>query len=337
VNVTAHIHVDVFEALKDDWRALLTQSTSNTIFNTWQWHYHWWVSYHPGDLWILTVSDDAQLYGIASFFIADEDGKKVLHFVGCEDVTDYLDIIVHKEHAETVYTALANFLSENQAMFDVIDLCNIPEASLTRTLFVEILQGCGFQPQIKQMEVCPVLHLEGGWEDYLANLPKKQRHEIRRKLRKADAQSQDGSLQWYIVDETHDLESEMDKFLDLMAKSQQAKAQFLQQDDHIAFFRSVVPALFQEGWVQMSFLTINDQPVTAYLNFDYDNRILVYNSGLDASEYGFLSPGIVLLSYNIQHAIDNRRTIFDFLRGNETYKYRMGAQDTPIFNLNAVC
>jgi CelD/BcsL family acetyltransferase involved in cellulose biosynthesis len=71
------------------------------------------------------------------------------------------------------------------------------------------------------------------------------------------------------------------------------------------------------------------------MNFDYGGHILVYNSGLLPEEYGHLSLGIVLLCYNIRHAIENKRKVFDFLRGNEVYKYRMGAKDNPVFMLRA--
>ena len=42
-----------------------------------------------------------------------------------------------------------------------------------------------------------------------------------------------------------------------------------------------------------------------------------------------------LLCYDIRDAIDKKRSVFDFLRGNETYKYRMGAIDTQVFKLKA--
>ena len=85
----------------------------------------------------------------------------------------------------------------------------------------------------------------------------------------------------------------------------------------------------------MSFLVINGTPSAAYCDFDYNQKILVYNSGLMPQENAHLSPGIVLLSYNIRDAIAHKREVFDFLRGNETYKYRMGAVDTKVFKLKA--
>ncbi len=96
-----------------------------------------------------------------------------------------------------------------------------------------------------------------------------------------------------------------------------------------------MPAAEKAGWLQMNFLEVMGEPVAAYVNFDYNNQILVYNSGLDPQKASALSPGIILLSYNIEHAIENKREKFDFLRGDEQYKYKMGGQNTEIFNLKA--
>jgi len=334
--ITATNNSEQFQTLAQEWNELLNRSTNNIIFNTIEWHENWWASYHPGELWLLTVRDESSvLRGIASFFIANSDGNRTVHFVGCEDVTDYLDLIVDEASANDVYNAIAQYLAQNTDKFDSIDLCNIPESSPTRSHFITALENAGFSVTSDVMEVCPIITLDGSWDDYLANIDKKQRHEIRRKLRKADGQKSMEVLDWYIVSDEHDLQAEMQKFLTLMATSQQDKATFLEDEAHQDFFNRIVPALYEKGWVQLAFLTMNDTPVTAYLNFDYGNKILVYNSGLDASEYGFLSPGIVLLSYNIQHAIDNQREVFDFLRGDETYKYRMGGKDSHIYNIKA--
>ncbi|MCA9913425.1 MAG: GNAT family N-acetyltransferase, partial [Anaerolineae bacterium] len=84
------------------------------------------------------------------------------------------------------------------------------------------------------------------------------------------------------------------------------------------------------------FLEVADEPVAAYVNFDYNNHIMVYNSGLNPDKATALSPGILLLAYTIQHAIEQGRDVFDYLRGDEQYKYRMGGKDTRVFNLKAV-
>jgi CelD/BcsL family acetyltransferase involved in cellulose biosynthesis len=120
-----------------------------------------------------------------------------------------------------------------------------------------------------------------------------------------------------------------------MAASDDDKARFLADGSNTAFFRALIPALSEAGWLQLAFLTVEGQPAAAYLNFDYAGHILVYNSGLLQTAYGHLSPGIVLLAYLIQHAIETGHHVFDFLQGDEVYKYRMGGQDTHVYNLTA--
>jgi len=63
-----------------------------------------------------------------------------------------------------------------------------------------------------------------------------------------------------------------------------------------------------------------------YLNFDYGNHFWVYNSGLDYN-FGYYSPGWVLLGYLLEWANVNKRQAFDFMRGDEDYKYRFGGVD----------
>ena len=90
--------------------------------------------------------------------------------------------------------------------------------------------------------------------------------------------------------------------------------------------RSAVHTAFRAGWLQLAFLTVGDEKAAGYLNFDYANQIWVYNSGINFN-FSSISPGWVLLGYLIQWAIENGRETFDFMRGDEVYKYRFGGQD----------
>lgn len=329
---------DVFDTLRGDWNTLLGRSRINTIFNTIQWHENWWMAYAPGELWVHVIRDADKVVGIAPFFIeVASDDKKVVRCIGSEDVTDYLDLIVDADYEDRVYVALADYFVENADQYDVIDLVNIVENSPTKTLLVENLQNHQFEVDVTEHEVCPVIALPDTWDAYLEGLDKKQRHEVRRKLRHAEGQKRMGGLDWYIVTDEHDLDKEIDQFIELMAASHPEKREFLQNDAHVRFFKIMVPAMMDAGWLQLNFLVINDTDyVATYLNFDYNNQILVYNSGLDPNAYSRLSPGIILLSYNIQHAIDAGRERFDFLRGDETYKYRMGGENTRLYRVRAM-
>lgn len=338
VKLTAHTDADVFNALQPRWNSLTTRSTANTPFNTWEWHKHWWAAYHPGELWIVACEDaNGQLVGIAPWFIEDnaEQGR-VVRFIGHVDVTDYMDFIIHTEHAEAVYSAYAQFLLDNRDHFDALGLANIPEDSPTYTAFPAALREAGFVVDFETNDVSPIIYLPPTYDDYMSDcLNSKERKEIKRKMRKAEGGMYD--LGWYIVNGSHDLDAEMERFLHLMHTADTEKAEFLSNAQNVDFFKRVVPAAQNAGWLQLMFITLDGEACAAYLNFDYNNRIYVYNSGLDTNKGGALSPGIVLLQYAIQHAIEQERAVFDFLRGDEHYKYRMGGVDTHVYQLNATC
>lgn len=327
-----YTNLEGFDTLRDEWNALLYGSASNEVFLTWEWQSTWWASYQPGDLWLLTGrTDEGRLVGIAPWFL--EQPSRIVRTVGCVEVTDYLDVIATGDYREAFLAALADWLVTQADQYTRISFCNIPARSATTQILPRLLTDRGFFVEVKQQEVCPIIILPPTFDDYLTALDKKQRHELRRKLRRAEDFEE--KVAWYLVGREYDLNVEVDRFVALMAASHPDKARFLQDPQNAAFFRAVVPKMANCGWLQLAFLTVNGEAAATYMNFDYDNRIQVYNSGLLPQSYAHLSPGIVLLTHIIRHAIEQRKTAFDFLRGNEEYKYRMGAQDAPVMEVKA--
>ena len=125
-------------------------------------------------------------------------------------------------------------------------MCNIPAESPTHTNFPAILGQHGFTVKTEVQEVCPIIKLPEDFDSYLALLDKRERKEVQRKLRRAKGAGD--SLKWYTVNGEHDLNTEIDKFLSLMASSHPEKAQFLENEEHVTFFKSIVPAAAKAGW-----------------------------------------------------------------------------------------
>jgi CelD/BcsL family acetyltransferase involved in cellulose biosynthesis len=341
VKISHYADPSVFETLSPEWNALVERSIANTVFSTVEWLSNWWAAYQPGELWVVTLregnsdagdADTGKLLGIAPWFIeTTAEGERVLRGVGCIEVTDYVDCILDQDCTEPLYALLSHQLLENADRYDRICLCNIPETSPTHTQFASLLKRQEYQTQIEVEDVCPVIPLPETWDAYLEQLDKRNRHELRRKLRRSGAEAVD----WYIVDESHDLQAELDAFLRLMADSSPEKAQFLQDPQNEDFFRRVMPVMAEKGWLHLIFLTVNGERAAAYLDFDYQQRILVYNSGF-SQKYVSMSAGIILLANHIRYAIENGYTAYDFLRGNEEYKYRLGGVDEAVYQLNAL-
>ncbi len=319
--------------MKREWNELLTRSDTDTIFLTWQWQQLWWDRL-AGDaqLAVLTVREDGDLVGLAPLYVhRSEEGLRTLRLVGGVDVSDYLDIIASRDKQQLVFSALWRFLSgEHGNRWDVLDLHNVPASSPSLTLLPDMARSTpGFRVSIEVEDVCPVISLPSTWEQYLSLLDRKQRHEVRRKIRKANTEAE---INWYYAHNGASLEAEVDEFVRLHQRSSDRKLDFM--DDRMqAFFQGVARAASEEGWLKLAFLVVNKAKVASVFCFDYGDAILVYNSGYDPDLYSSLSTGIVLLAYCIEDAIAVGRTTFDFLRGEEEYKYRFGGTRTEIHHL----
>jgi CelD/BcsL family acetyltransferase involved in cellulose biosynthesis len=206
--------------------------------------------------------------------------------------------------------------------WEVIDLYNVPEASPTIGAFESTAAARGWKVTQSRFRPCPVIELARDWETYLAGLEKKQRHELRRKMRRA-AELPQGAT-WRIVETGESVDHTMDVFLRLMALDER-KATFLTPVMRDQIKRSALAA-DANGWLQLALLDIGGRTAAGYLNFDYGGRLWVYNSFVDP-EFSTLSPGWVLLGHVIRWAIENGRREVDFLRGGEQYKYQLGGRE----------
>jgi CelD/BcsL family acetyltransferase involved in cellulose biosynthesis len=126
------------------------------------------------------------------------------------------------------------------------------------------------------------------------------------------------------------LDAEIEAFMRLMANDAD-KAKFLTPAMR-AHMQQTARCAFEAGCLQLAFLEVKGEKAAGYLNFDYLDKLWIYNSGLDW-KYSEYSPGWVLLANLIRNAIDAGRTEFDFMRGNEDYKYRFGAVDRFVMRI----
>ena len=320
-----------FAALHDDWNALLARSRANTLFLTWQWQTTWWRCLGEGDLWLLAWYDADRLVAIAPLYLhTDSAGLRRFDLVGCVEVSDYLDLLVEDGREEAAYNALLDWLcSDACPPWDVTGLCNLAETSLTHSRLPELAAARRLEAVTSLEDVCPLILLPDSFETYLQEiLSKKQRHEVRRKLRRIE---EEATVRWYVVDAASDLSQEIDAFVRLHRLSKQEKLGFMTEDME-AFFRAIMQTLHDAGWLHLAFIDVNGAKAAAMLSFIYDDRLLVYNSGYDPASYAELSPGIVLTTRLIEDAIQRGLRVFDFLQGNEIYKYRFGAQDTVVYS-----
>lgn len=322
---------DQLDKLSHEWNELLSCcSASHVPFLRHEYISTWWKTlgggeWANGDLCTFVGRDDAgQINAIAPFFLTtSRDNLKSIMLLGSIEISDYLDLIVSEEKISDFVESIFSLLKADQSLnWKSIDLYNIPASSPTLSALQKAAKRYDWSYSQETLQPCPYIALPGDWDEYLANIDKKQRHEIRRKIRRAE--SYDLPVNWYFVEDESSLDQEIEDFLILMAQDPE-KEKFLTKAMRKQMYDAIHTA-FQAGWLQLAFLEVDGQKAAGYLNFDYDGHIWVYNSGL-SYDYRDLSPGWVLLGYLLKWANENQRKSFDFLRGGEDYKYKFGAID----------
>ena len=163
-------------------------------------------------------------------------------------------------------------------------------------------------------------------EGYLSTLGKKERHEIRRKVRRAAAV---GDVR---LEDSADPLADLDAFIDLHQKRWGEAGLFpptIGGDQSRTFFRRMFELWGPAGPIRLTFLTVGGRRIAAGIHLETSDGYLYYNAGVDPDARE-LSPGVVMVHAYVERALAGGKRRLDFLRGDEPYKYEWGAVDEPV-------
>ena len=313
-----------FEQVRQQWQDLLGRSVVNNLYVTPIWQELWWSAFQNGrSLAGFYLTDTAgQVTALASLSRCGDNYS----FVGNSDTFDYNDFIIARGTEPRFFPALLDAIDSGGGR--QLDLFSVGEDSPTLAMLPDLARARGYSVDIVEEDVAPRIYLPPTWDEYLAGLSKKDRHELRRKLRRLEGHE---NWRWFCVVDPGEASARADTFLDLMRRSDPAKAEFLTADRE-DFFRQLIAATASQGLLRLFFMEMDDQPVAASLCLDYDGVRMLYNSGHDP-EYRYYSVGLLLHSLCLRDALEGGYRYFDFLRGNEPYKYRLGGSDHQLYRI----
>jgi len=320
-----------WKSIAREWNTLLAHSACHLPFLRHEYLVNWWQTRGGGEwnaetsqLTIITATRDGELIGIAPLFTGiNRNYETVLMFIGSFEVSDYLDVIARPDDLFEFIQGLLDFISTDpDTRGKTLDLYNFSDCSLTPGFLEENASGSGWIFSEEALQPCPFIKLPDDWEEYLAELDKKQRHEIRRKMRRAD--EAEGGAQWYIVTDKRSLDREAADFIGMMANDPE-KLAFLTLPMR-QYLLNLANVAYTNDWLNMTYLTIGGEKAAGYFSFLFENRLWIYNSAWN-SKYSEYSPGWVLLGHLIQWAIAQGIHEVDFMRGDEAYKYKFGGKN----------
>ncbi|MBF6599050.1 MAG: GNAT family N-acetyltransferase [Dehalococcoidia bacterium] len=313
-----------FDQVRGEWTGLLATVPAPVPFVTPAWQ-RVWLDHFQGarTLQLLTARDGERLIGVAPLLVEGDRAELVGHYSIC----DYMDVVVTPGFEQQFFASLLARLAD--AGVHTLTLRGIRQWSAALGAVAAAAPAAGFACARDDEALSPSVELPGSWDEYLARLSKKDRHELRRKLRRLDS---GGTVDLRVVTEPAEAFELLDTLFHLMRISSHHKEEFLARPGMEPFFREMVPAMAHERMLRFYLLTLDGQPVASVLNFDLAGVLYMYNSGYDP-QYAHYGVGLMSKALLLRDAVENGRSCVDFLRGDEAYKYDLGGTDQQVYQL----
>jgi CelD/BcsL family acetyltransferase involved in cellulose biosynthesis len=287
-----------------------------------EWLRAWWdVFGGAADLRILSVGNQENMIGLAPLQLKGDSAS----LIGSTDVCDYLDFIVAAGREGEFFDVLLDYLDQQGIAHLELGLLRPDSTVLSYLVKVAENRGCAVSTSAEDITL--EMELPASWDDYLGLLNGKQRHEVKRKLRRL---SEAGDVNLRVVEDAAEIPEHMPTFFELFKMSSSEKAAFM-TDQMTAFFQALAGAMAKSKIVKLYILELNDAPAAAAMCFDFNAALHLYNSGFDP-RFQSLSVGLLCNVLSIKDAIQSGRQKYDFLKGAETYKYRLGGREIPLYS-----
>jgi CelD/BcsL family acetyltransferase involved in cellulose biosynthesis len=308
------------EAFAGEWLELFWRVEGVTPFQSPDWLVPWWRHLGEGELVLLAVREQGRLAGMIPLFVYEAEGVRKLLLLGT-GTSDYLDGVFKVDRASEAIATAFEYLRTRERDWDVCELHQLrPESPLASQPLA------GFEhDELFPGERCPVLALPPNFDDLRNTIPSHQWEKLQYYRRRAD---REGSVRYE--------RASSDNFDDLCATfialhtrrlSAQRQSTCAAQPEMQAFLREMGERLVSAGVLRLYVLYVEEKAVAAFFGFKVGRRTYFYLGGFDAS-FSQLSPGMLVVGHAIERAIEEGCSTFDFLRGQESYKYKWGAIDS---------
>lgn len=331
------VHRATFEEFQESriaWNRLVSTMRFASPFCTWEWIFTWWEHFGAElELIPLFVHDANELRGILPLFryrgsAAGQwlKGARLGYCGATEVYPDHLDIICAPEDAESCVAAAFDFLGARLPGWASMRLPMLTQDSdLLRTL--GLARG-KLQVAVREVSVAPYIALTGSFEDYLARLRGTERYKIKSRRKKL---FEDGKIR-YIAVESTEFETALHTLFDLHARRSDAKGitSTFGRTPVFEFHRALLQRLNPND-VLLRCLKDGGKIVAMFYGFRCSNRTFFYQLGYDP-DWSWASPGFVILSESIREAFAMDCTEYNFLQGDEPYKYTFTHDARALFD-----
>jgi CelD/BcsL family acetyltransferase involved in cellulose biosynthesis len=280
----------------------------------------WWESFGEDcEPCLRVIRDGDEVIGFAPMMVK---GGTVA-FMGDTDVCDYQDFVLKPGRERDALGAWLDAMTAEGVT--ALDLGHVRPDSIVVTILTDVAKERGLAVTLADETVSFEMPLPADFEGYLEMLDKKQRHEVRRKMRRIGAA---GEVTYDVVSDFAAMPALLDDFFKMFTESRADKADFMTADMEV-FFRAMVSALAEVGMLSIGVLRLDGKDIASIICFDQEGTRYLYNCGYDP-DYTGVSAGQISKVLAIRDAIERGFTTFDFLKGHEDYKHHLGGREVKL-------
>ncbi|HKW77880.1 MAG TPA: GNAT family N-acetyltransferase [Candidatus Limnocylindria bacterium] len=307
--------------ISPSWSALAARRSPASVFLTPEWIAA--ARAHDTNEPITLAAGDPP-YAIAAL---SRSADGTIRFAGGE-LTDEQDVIAAPGDVREAARAVASWIANERPKRVLLEY--VPEDAPTLDAFADVLGASGYRVTKERLVTSPRFALAGDYEAYVQGLGKKERHELRRKLRRYEGAPGTG-FRWAADGERAAV---LDRFFALHRLSKGEKAAFMTPAAE-RFFRDIADALAPTGTLRLGVVRAYGEDAAVLFAFGYGDTFALYNAAYDPA-LGSLSLGIASHAFAVRDAIEQGFKVYDLLRGGEPYKYDLGASDRWLGRFEAV-
>jgi len=327
--------------LRTAWERLQQGAKVTSVFETFEWQSCWWETYgKPKSLRVLVASDDGEVVGILPLWIHAVDTMRypvrLLRFVGSGGDTypDDLGPILAPGREDEVARALASAVMKLPG-WDVLLLTDMqPDSAFPAAMHLAVDQK-GAASLAGRSERIAFLELPATWDAWLASMHRDKRYRIKNIRKKLLTAHKDA--RFFVWTDAATLDLGIDTLVRLHRKRwarTEGGSNSFATPEYVGFHRAVMKALHAKDQLRLYALEAGGEVIAMYYFYRFRDRVYLMQSGFDP-DHADVKPGQVLLGHIVEHAIGEKSTVLDFLRGDHRYKDELATGERETVYLTA--
>ncbi|EMI20183.1 cellulose biosynthesis protein celD [Rhodopirellula maiorica SM1] len=322
----------------EEWNSL----SGGVPFRQTSWLQPWWDQF-GGQLeaYVLVARDaEEQICGILPL-CRSFDSPRTLRFIGDNNAcTDFASILLDPQdaNAESIVDAMVQFLCEHTATdsegWDFLELDGVSAGDPVMRCFSASLAKAGVIVHAQSRMSTWLLQAAESWEQQLSRHSKRTRKKTRGFLESVDKTP---GMERVIANSTEQVDEFMDAIIELHQRRWNAVGEpGTYADKQLRdFVTQMAHEMFRNDRLYLPVLRLDGRIIGGELGILSDDLLYIYSSGFDLDAAN-LEPGRILAVNTLKYVHDQGLRGIEYMRGDEPYKARSGAEPTPLLQLRVV-